>query len=195
MDSELVAVVARSLERLVAVLFGGLTVYYGYRLFLVVPVETHSDGSVKLPGMSVVLAKAGPGLFFTAFGVIVLVTSFINPIDTGNYRGATPTVDPATNSSAGMATRVMTPQDAARAQLAVSTLNCMTRLATTGPRRIPVQDAEIAARAAKLALLSQVWEADWGNLETFRTWVNRGGADPPPRIRTVFDAENPECPK
>jgi len=26
-----------------------------------------SDGKIRLPGMSVVLAKAGPGLFFAAF--------------------------------------------------------------------------------------------------------------------------------
>ena len=31
--------------------------YYGFTLFLVLPTETRSDGTIKLPGMSVVLAK------------------------------------------------------------------------------------------------------------------------------------------
>ena len=52
MDSNLVAIAAHSIERIIAVLLGGLAVYYGFRLFLVIPLETLSDGKIQLPGMS-----------------------------------------------------------------------------------------------------------------------------------------------
>src|SRR5439155_20804411 len=44
------AIVLRSLERLVVVAFGGLSIYLGYRLFLRMPDQENAQGRVTLPG-------------------------------------------------------------------------------------------------------------------------------------------------
>lgn len=142
MDPNLIAIFARSLERIVAVLLGGLAVYYGYRLFLVVPVETHSDGKILLPGLSVTLVKAGPGLFFAAFGAIVVITSLMRPIKVTpeeSYQGVTDTVAPRaeTRRTEPQTQRPGTEQDLARVRLTLQTLNCMQRLSMAGRKRFP----------------------------------------------------------
>lgn len=204
MDPGLVAVVARSLERLIAVLLGGLAIYYGFRLFLVVPVETQSDGKINLPGMSVVLAKAGPGLFFTAFGVVVLVVSLTQPVSVGgtdpDYVGATagasqPNSGPARRPPA-VRTTLPSQQEIARVQLAISVINCMNHLATTGGRRLPVQDVEIASRNAKLALLATVWSTEeWGEYEAFQNWATRQTQSSSSPVQAIFGSVSPDCPQ
>src|SRR5260221_5763848 len=71
----------RSLERILAVMVGGFTVYLGYRLFLQIPNRTDSQGKVILPGgISIYMTRIGPGCFFALFGAIVLGLSFKNAV-------------------------------------------------------------------------------------------------------------------
>ena len=53
MDATLIAVAMHSLERIVAVLLGGLAVYYGFRLFLLLPVGRHPArrAAPRAPGL------------------------------------------------------------------------------------------------------------------------------------------------
>ena len=44
------AVTLRSIERIVAVLIGGASIYLGYQLFLAIPERHESEGKVALPG-------------------------------------------------------------------------------------------------------------------------------------------------
>ncbi len=199
MDPNLIAIFARSLERIVAVLLGGLAVYYGYRLFLVVPVETHSDGKILLPGLSVTLVKAGPGLFFAAFGAIVVITSLMRPIKVTpeeSYQGVTDTVAPRaeTRRTEPQTQRPGTEQDLARVRLTLQTLNCMQRLSMAGPKALPA-DAEVAVRDAKLALLESVWmTGDWGDFESFKRWASGGAAGTSSPAKALFEAERADCP-
>ena len=139
MDANLIAIASHSIERIIAVLLGGLAVYYGFRLFLVVPVETSGNGKIQLPGISVVLVKAGPGLFFAAFGALVIVTSFLRPIKLpGVYEGAIevpPTVT-RLQTAEPQAQHSVSQQELARVRLAVQTLNCMQRLSATGSKTL-----------------------------------------------------------
>lgn len=199
MNPDVIAVSARSLERLIDVLLGGLAIYYGFRLFLVVPLETQGDGRIKLPGLSVVLAKVGPGVFFTAFGVVVLVVSLTNPIslDSG-YVGASAAAPPPNVQLRGPAEQqanAIDDQQRSRVQLAIAAINCSTRLATNGNPRMPAADAENASRDAKLALMATVWSAqEWGSFEAFTKEIAaQPQASGPPH--SMFHQVTPDCPR
>jgi hypothetical protein len=63
--------ILRFLERFIVVLFSGLSIYLGFRLFLEVPEHKNASGQVTLPwNTSVVMSRIGPGAFFALFGVI-----------------------------------------------------------------------------------------------------------------------------
>lgn len=200
MDPYFIAVAARSAERIIGVLLGGLAIYYGYRLFLVVPIETHSDGKIKLPGMSVVLAKAGPGLFFAAFGALVVITSLMHAMSFDDgviaYQGiATTSAIPESRRSAkpnpGSAP---TAQDVSRVRLAIQTLNCLRRIHSVSPGAVPASDIDVALRDAKLALLTGVWNSgEWGALDTFVLWAAGGVDNTPSAAKALFDAEREIC--
>jgi hypothetical protein len=200
MDPSLVAISAHSFERIIAVLLGGLGIYYGFRLFLVVPFETRSDGKIQLPGVSVVMAKAGPGLFFAAFGAIVVITSLMRPIKVGadgSYQGVTEAVMPKTEEqhSGLQANTAISEQDLARVRLAIQTLNCMQRSSAVGSKTLPAQDGDHAVRDAKLALMQTVWSSStFGDFETFKLWaVGRRPSTSSP-AKAIFEAERSDCP-
>ena len=203
MDATLIAVSMHGLERIVAVLLGGLAVYYGFKLFLALPTQTRSDGEIRLPGMSVVLAKAGPGLFFVAFGALVIITSLFRPIEikTANmdYRGigeAAAAKEPAGNPRReSPAKRAGAEQEMARVQLALLSVNCMARLASTRAKGLGA-DFDQSARESKLALLSLVWERDkWGGYDEFEQWaVGRAKTTGSP-AKALFEAERSDCPR
>lgn len=204
MDATLIAVSMHSFERIIAVLLGGLAVYYGYRLFLVLPTETRADGKIELPGMSVVLAKAGPGLFFVAFGALVILSSLFRPIElkagefdySGMVSKAPAERAPAERApGAGPATpRAGAEQDAARVLLALQSVNCMQRLAGAQGKGL-AGDFEQAAREAKLALLARAWDAKkWGDFAAFEQWATGRSAATASAARALFEAERSDCP-
>jgi hypothetical protein len=83
----------RFAERLVAVLFGGMAIYLGYRLFLLVPDRRGGEGRFTFPwDVSVVLARVGPGVFFALFGALVVGTSLVKGVEwrSRRRRRATP---------------------------------------------------------------------------------------------------------
>ena len=201
MDSSLVAISAHSLERIIAVLLGGLAVYYGFRLFLVVPFETHSDGSIQLPGASVVLSKAGPGIFFAAFGALVVATSLMRPITVGGdavYQGVTESVSPSVQPQRPAA-QTQTPgtqQALERTRIAAQTLNCMQRLSSQRSKGIAAQETESAVREAKLALLHGVWNTtEWGDFDSFKQWAVGRTVSTNSPAKSIFEAERSDCPR
>jgi hypothetical protein len=190
MDVTLIAVAMHSFERIAAVLLGGVAVYYGYRLFLVLPTQTRSDGKIELPGISVVLAKAGPGLFFAAFGALVILSSLFKPVEVRSgeveYAGMV--------QKAPAAPRGGSEQDAARAQLALQSVNCMQRLAGARAKEL-AGDFELSAREAKLALLARAWDAKrWGDYAAFEQWAAGRSTATASAARTLFEAQRSDCP-
>ena len=108
----------RMFERIIAVIVGSLAIYFGYKLFLLLPTQNDSNGKIELPGFSVVLAKVGPGIFFAAFGSILVYQCITNPIviETPEFRvsGAvefkTPPAQIGVNKISGSKENKITPQ-------------------------------------------------------------------------------------
>lgn len=98
----------RALERLLVVMFGGLAMYYGFKLFYLV--SSH-DGELSAKGSTwqFRMVRVGPGVFFALFGtVIVTYALFQSPTivkkghdTTVEIRGGTPTVDASRASDTG----------------------------------------------------------------------------------------------
>jgi len=198
MDPKLIAISARSLERIVAVLLGGLAIYYGFRLFLDVPFERYSDGKIQLPGMSVVLSKAGPGLFFAAFGAIVIVTSLMQSVTVGRgeYAGTAPAYQGATEAPLQSTQAKPSEQELSRVRLAIQTLNCMYRVSSAAPKPLSAFDCEVAVRDAKLALLATVWDAGtWGEFDDFRGWATGSTSATTSPAKEIFEASRADCPR
>lgn len=198
MDPTLVAISAHSVERIFAVVMGGISIYYGFRLFLALPTETRSDGKINLPGMSVVLAKAGPGLFFAAFGALIVMVSLFKPIsvdaDSIHYVGATARAASEPRHPTVREARLVTPQDVEKARTSIQSIDCMMALAKAAGR-YPPTDFEIAARDAKLALLERVWDPGaWGDFEAFRQWASGVSLETASPARAIFESRRAGCP-
>ena len=65
-------VALRGAERLLIVAVAGLSIVLGFWLFKIVPTDTDSSGEFRALNMSIVVSKVGPGVFFAAFGALVL---------------------------------------------------------------------------------------------------------------------------
>src|SRR5262245_3878832 len=82
MDPILFALAVRFLERMVAVLIGGMAVYLGFRLFREAPRQRNSAGKVGLPwDISIAVTRVGPGVFFALFGVSAVSLALVRPVE------------------------------------------------------------------------------------------------------------------
>lgn len=85
----------RGVERLLIVLFGGMAIYLGYRLFAVAAAAEGSlDATAK--GWKLSLRRVAPGVFFALFGMVVLALGMtaslnINPSKQTSPAGAVTT--------------------------------------------------------------------------------------------------------
>lgn len=71
----------RVLERIVAVVIGGLSIYLGYRLFRAVKATGEGSAEIKLPhDVTVMVSRVGPGVFFALFGAAIVAASLAFPI-------------------------------------------------------------------------------------------------------------------
>ena len=219
MDSELIAVAARHLERLLIVVAGGLSIYLGYRMFLAIPrapkgAET-GEGKLELPGgVSIYVTRVGPGVFFALFGAVILGLGLHHGLTfevreqrpgavvTSAPGGAAPnvTVTERRFSSAVPPTASAPQQDAER-NGTLGTVAQLSRLGTAldgpGGRGIPPQqrnDFALALNDARLRLLGSVWdEQAWGPYVDFARWVQQGESGvAPPRAAPAVRAYRPQ---
>jgi hypothetical protein len=183
----------RTLERLVAVAIGGLCIWLGYRLFKAIPEQRDGEARIQFSGgISVYVARVGPGVFFALFGAAVLVVSLYSGItyqETSTIAGR-----PAQNMSqepglAGVSeTREATYQGFNRGGTSVNDTRESTRQRGLLLMDIAFMNGletdDLASRARgtsiKLELMEKVWAGDWGSWEAFQIWAEAGAEDPVP---------------
>lgn len=201
-DWTTVAVAGRVIERLLVIFFAGLSIYLGYRLFLKVPDFRNAQGEVKLPSMnlSVTLTRVGPGVFFGAFGVAVLLASFVNGITVesprpreGTSATTPPPVEPARFSGA-----ISTYDDQeialhrAIVGETIAKLNGLQSALST--QHLSTGGHDTAIREGKLVLMDFVWSPQWGDQATFKLAVAgthaSGKNGLPPETQVALDFFN-----
>lgn len=188
------AILMRSLERLIGILIGGISIYLGYRLFLRLPERREGEGQIKLWDASIVLSRIGPGVFFALFGAAVVGLSLYKGIlleradghDEGTTaQSANPSPRTERYSGMGAATTGADARADARALLRrdIAVLN---NLVPKLRADLPPQDraeVELAVPRIKFALMRPLWpdeEAGWGNPARFEAWLNDAAPEPPP---------------
>jgi len=199
----------RMLERILAVLIGGGSIYLGYRLFFHIPDDSNHQGRLELPGMKLVLTKVGPGIFFAVFGCIVLVYSLLKPVEIksqrtekqGETEGIAKSSVVETTSFTGMGKlpgessqpdTVASPQQRNAVLQAVEMINCLHRL---GESHDDLYELAVpAVRQAKRALLISVWDRDnWGDPGVLDMDMERLPDDSP--MQFFYHAKYGGCPR
>lgn len=197
----------RMLERLIAVIVGPLAIYFGYKLFLLLPMQNDSKGKITLPGFSVVLSKAGPGIFFAAFGSILVYQSITNEVIVKTPQGeisgsvalSPPASDPEDKKNPGVARQNITPQKVETVRQAIQMLNCMQAVSVESVPGVSRQDTQEPVRLAKEALLATVWqEQKWGEqtkLANLEDNIIMEVGDIPEDLKEIYTTKLPGCPK
>ena len=185
----------RAIERLLAVAIGGLSIFLGYYLFLRIPHRSEAEGKFSFPnGISVHLARVGPGVFFALFGAAVVGLSIFRPISYETL-ARSQVAGPPEASLVGRSTEAETRTSFTGMVQTVTQNRTLDRLELrddlTFLNRLPRSrrpDLDEGLRRAlelrpaqiKLRLMLQDWSPDWGDREAFRAWVDRGAGEPVP---------------
>lgn len=195
--SLLTVVLARATERILLVLAGALAIYLGYRLFCLIPASANSEGKLEFPGgISIYLARIGPGVFFALFGAGLIGYSATKPIEF-SIPSIMPAVAPslpdqaktgpqAASQVSGFKYSAITQGDdrpvltGLKPEVIVAKLNGYAEDARARLDRPAAEELEAAIRAAKLAVMTANWSADWGDRAAFERWVSEGAASDPP---------------
>lgn len=186
----------RMIERILAVVIGGVAIYLGYRLFLKVPERHDSEGRITLPwDITVFLSRVGPGVFFALFGAAVVVYGLHESVSYTRERSGE-VVDGKGGGRAAQAERVIwggvgpgatieqgeTLRAARlRGRLDIEFLNGLPQMLrsdlTDEQRRVVLQ--RIAS--LKLRIMELLWAADWGDMAAFRDWAAGSVNEPAPK--------------
>lgn len=173
MDDSLVSVL-RMLERLLVVGFGGMAIYLGYKLFFHLPYQADHEGKLEIPGVKIVLSRVAPGVFFLAFGAIVLLQSLNNGIEqrkslsshslVNNKKEIVETFAGASDLSGNGDNKGIAQRRSAAIEQ-VGELNCLIK--KLAAKKVEISASmRIAHHDAKIALLKPVWNTSaWGNIE------------------------------
>lgn len=173
----------RAVERIIAVVIGGLCVYLGYRLFLHIPEQKEGEGKIILPGgISIFVTRVGPGVFFALFGAIIVAFSIYHSIvyfRNGPYIGS-----PLQEYYSGLTQRSLTDDtektDRRRRELRLEMefLNTLPSILKAGLSEQQSRDFKYRSESIKLTLMKTVWGSDWGEFDEFKVWVESGTLDP-----------------
>lgn len=180
----------RFLERFTVVLFGGMAIYLGYRLFLKVPGQQNSAGKIELPwDISIVMTRVGPGAFFALFGVIAVGLALVRPLEINPQAlnnaenqsgqasvryGSNPEFD---NYDARADTRALLRKE-------IAALNTIPGLLREDLPQFERNSIERRIQYIKLALMKPVWgetSEGFGEFSEFERWVEGAEVDPAPK--------------
>ncbi len=167
-------VMLRAIERILVVLFAGMAIYLGYRLFLAVPTHRDSDGKVTLPGgTEVVLNRAAPGLFFALFGSVALGISLYSAVQATSVPPMTTGDAPTLASYSGLvpeAGGIDPTLEQAQLRRLFFTLNALVDASSSEGSQAVAERGDL--RQVKLRLMRTAWLDGWGDHAAFSDWAN-----------------------
>jgi hypothetical protein len=84
MSPEAILIIGRVIERLLATLFGGMSLWLGWRLFWVRAQALNQQAEFSFKSLIVRFRRVAPGIFFAAFGAALLSVSVWKPLALNN---------------------------------------------------------------------------------------------------------------
>jgi hypothetical protein len=174
----------REVERILAVVISGMSIYLGYRLFLEVKAQQDSAGKFRLPGgIGVYLTRIGPGVFFALFGSAVIALSLKSTVSVSESKRATteqsPTAETHSNytgfGSLPVANNQAVTDKKQQLQLDLDFLNRrLPQLLRSDLSSAERTDLNVILPKTKLSLMGMSWDPDWGDFAVFQKWVDQG---------------------
>ncbi|MCC0028796.1 MAG: hypothetical protein H6891_00325 [Brucellaceae bacterium] len=199
MSEVLTGIVLNGIQHIITIIVGMAAVYLGYRLFIEMPRRREGETKLDLPGgVSIMLSRIGPGIFFALFGAGMIVYSITKPIEITDIAEQVASADGATRSlrsrtltglgdtGAGGAADAATarpalPEASVERGRVIEALNGIATRAQQAVSGSTLLDVSVAVRESKLALMREVWQADWGDYGAFHRWTTEQfEQDPPP---------------
>ena len=192
MSEVLVGIVFNGIQHIVTIGVGLMSVYLGYRLFLELPRRREGESKLDLPGgVSIMLSRIGPGIFFALFGAGMIIYSIMKPIEITDIAEQVATAEGATTVKRSKSLTGLGQQEPVttvggetakidRSSLIVrlNRIEVEAKKTKNGPELL---DTTIAIREAKLALMREAWDPQWGAYEEFQQWVTvQFEQNPPP---------------
>lgn len=184
-----VIAILRSLERILSVLFGGLLIYLGYKLFIKVPTKEDSEGKFRLPGgWGIHLTRVGPGVFFSLFGAAILIMSFRSPITYDDlvrgikFIGASPGQTVQVDKETLDRHRTVRKND----------INLLNKMADPNSEPLNPVDVQLSIIRIKLDIMRFIWDEEWGIYNDFKKWINETGGegDVPDKYKAALEYFN-----
>lgn len=191
MSEVLVGIVLNGIQHIITIGVGLMAVYLGYRLFLELPRRREGESKLDLPGgVSIMLSRIGPGIFFALFGASMIVYSVTKPIEITDIAENIATAEGATTVKRSRTLTGLGQQESGGAvkpaAAAIDRTSVMVRLngiaaeAEANKSGSELLDTTIAIREAKLALMREVWDPQWGEYDRFYRWVTEQFEQNPP---------------
>lgn len=193
MSEVLTGIVFNGIQHITTIVVGMASVYLGYRLFIEIPRRREGETKLDLPGgVSIMLSRIGPGIFFALFGTGMIVYSVNKPIEIKDIAEQVASADGATiikrsrtltglGQNAEAVGPQMIPATSITRETVIGYLNKIAAEANATKSGSELLDRTIAVREAKLALMREIWKPDWGDYGTFHRWVTEQfERDPPP---------------
>jgi hypothetical protein len=166
-------------ERLIAVVIGGMSIVLGFWLFLRISSETNATGKILLPGgISIMLSRVGPGVFFALFGAVLVGLSFYFGIKLETSEGGH-SVYSGFTSDRPVSVDTDKRADRAKVLSEIVLLNEISDALQTDLPESNRANIALAVDDAKLALMTRVWWAEWGDLRRFEQWFANRTPQPP----------------
>jgi hypothetical protein len=173
----------RGAERLIAILIGGMSVVLGFLLFLRIPSETNATGQIKLPGgISIMISRIGPGIFFAVFGAVLVALSFYFGVKIDMTRTGNQAHFVGYSGIGSDQTGRPPPDEEERRARVVNDIRVLNSIEAALRTDLSESDRARIATAldrVKLALMTEVWSPEWGQRREFEQWFLNALPDPP----------------
>ncbi len=193
MSEVLAGIIIIGIQHILTILVGMCSVYLGYRLFLHMPKRREGETRLDLPGgVSILLSRVGPGTFFALFGAAMIVYSITKPLEVKDIAENVVTADGGNSirrdrslTGLGTANAAQTTEKATRFAIPraviIGRLNAILAEAENTKSGSQLLDLQIAVKEAKLSLLREAWNSEWGDYDRFHRWITeRFGQGAPP---------------
>ena len=164
----------RGIERILGVLIGGCSIYFGYRLFFVLAstrAQNQASGSASLSigsKFSFAMQQVGPGVFFALFGAIVVGSSMNARLETKAPSGAE--LKFATSPTLPEAEREGVKQR-------IAALNRVPGMLASSVSSAQREELRLRIGEIKAMLVNSIWDPAWGGEDKrteFQYWVVQG---------------------
>ena len=173
---------ARSAERIIALLLGGVAIYLAFRLFLNLPNVNSTDDNFKFKTyFSYHIIKIGMGTLFMMFGATIVLFSIFKAPKLHSKTGSIEYTGMNSQTEHSYTSETLIDPSSFMDYFAI--LNNISEKLASDIDPIELNRIETTISRTKLNLMLAIWdENNWGDPVAFKNWITRGENFPYPKL-------------